>query len=67
MIGLGKIKEYRILPGGEPEVGTFDAIILVVVAQEFHELEATTIRSWSKSENLLYDQKSVLPDDEVDL
>lgn len=46
---------------------SYDAIILTVAHKEFAELGIKVIRSYGKSEHVLYDLKNVLPVDSVDL
>ncbi len=58
--------EYGLTPIDQPVAGTYDAIILAVAHTQFLELGIDAIRAFGKSENILYDIKSVLPKDAVD-
>lgn len=59
--------EYGIRPVERPEACCYDAIMLTVAHEEFHQLGVAAIRQWGKAEHVLYDLKYVLPADQVDL
>ncbi|MEQ6888249.1 Vi polysaccharide biosynthesis UDP-N-acetylglucosamine C-6 dehydrogenase TviB [Halomonas sp. CS7] len=59
--------EYGIRPVVRPDTGAYDAMILAVAHREFNDLGVEVIRSWGKSEHVLYDLKYLLPKDSVDL
>lgn len=58
--------EYGLRPIDAPIAGTYDAIILAVAHTQFLELGVEAIRAFGKSDNILYDIKSVFPKDAVD-
>jgi UDP-N-acetyl-D-galactosamine dehydrogenase len=60
-------QEYGISPVGQPEQGTYDAIILAVGHNQFKAMGATNIRAHGKPEHVLYDLKYILPKEQVDL
>ncbi len=60
-------REYGLKPVEEPEQGVYDAIVLAVAHEQFHELGAEGIRAFGKEGGcVLYDVKHVLPVREVD-
>ena len=59
--------EYGITPIGNPEAGSYDAIILAVAHQQFKEMGAAAIRAMGKPNVMLYDLKYVLTAKESDL
>ncbi len=59
--------EYGVRPVTQPESGQYDAIMLTVAHEEFHQLGAEAVHQWGKAEHVLYDLKYVLPADQVDL
>lgn len=59
--------EYGLKPVEEPKRGVYDAIVLAVAHQQFHELGAEGIRAFGKEAGcVLYDVKHMLPVSEVD-
>ncbi|WGT51490.1 Vi polysaccharide biosynthesis UDP-N-acetylglucosamine C-6 dehydrogenase TviB [Thioclava nitratireducens] len=53
--------EYGISPVAEPNVATYDAVVLAVAHQEFRELGECGLRAFGKDRHVLFDLKSVLP------
>jgi UDP-N-acetyl-D-glucosamine/UDP-N-acetyl-D-galactosamine dehydrogenase len=60
-------KEYGIIPIDEPETNCYDGIIMAVAHDEFEELGIDIIRSYGKSEHVLYDLKNIFKMSEADL
>ena len=60
-------KELGIKPIDAPESGQYDAIIIAVSHRQFRDLGAQGIRSFGKSNHVLYDLKYVLSPSEADL
>jgi len=58
--------EYNIKPIDKPIIGKYDAIIPTVAHDEFKNLSAEQIKSYSKDNYVIYDIKYLLGDDEVD-
>ena len=58
--------EYGLTPIAVPEAGAYDAVILAVGHRQFVELGAEGIRAFGKKDSVVYDVKSVLPQDAVD-
>jgi len=50
-----------------PEAGVYDAILVAVGHHQFVEMGSSKIRAFGKSENFLYDLKSIFPATESDL
>ncbi|MFK8075896.1 MAG: Vi polysaccharide biosynthesis UDP-N-acetylglucosamine C-6 dehydrogenase TviB [Granulosicoccus sp.] len=59
-------REYGISTISAPEKNYYDAIILAVAHEEFVSMGVDAIRQLGKTENVLYDIKSILPKDSVD-
>ncbi len=59
-------KAYGVELIGEPEAGSYDAVILAVAHRQFVEMGATAIRALGKETSVLFDIKSILPADLVD-
>jgi UDP-N-acetyl-D-galactosamine dehydrogenase len=59
--------EYGITPIGEPQQGTYDAILLAVAHKEFKNMGAAYIRALGKNTSVIYDLKYALPAEESDL
>jgi UDP-N-acetyl-D-glucosamine/UDP-N-acetyl-D-galactosamine dehydrogenase len=59
--------EYKLDPIDRPQAGAYDAIILAVAHREFAQLGAATLRSYGKTEHILYDLKYILTADASDL
>jgi len=59
--------EYGITPFLEPQVDTYDAVILAVAHQQFKEMGVDAIRSLGREEHVLYDLKYLLPASASDL
>ncbi len=59
--------EYGITPISNPELGSYDAIILAVAHHQFKDMGATNIRALGKSMSIVYDLKYLLQVSESDL
>lgn len=59
--------EYGLSLISEPEIASYDAIILAVSHNEFKALGVESIRALGKENHVLYDLKYVLPKDSVDM
>jgi UDP-N-acetyl-D-galactosamine dehydrogenase len=59
--------EYGLDPIDTPPKGVYDAIIVAVAHRQFAELGAEALRSYGKSEHVLYDLKYVLREEASDL
>ncbi|MNZ93812.1 UDP-N-acetyl-D-glucosamine 6-dehydrogenase [compost metagenome] len=59
--------EYSITPIGQPQVNSYDGIILAVAHNEFSAMGAEQIRSLGKAEHVLYDLKYLLDASQSDL
>lgn len=60
-------REYSLTPIKSPKKGTYDGIILAVAHNQFKDMPASAIRSFGRSEHILYDLKYVFPRNETDL
>ena len=59
--------EYQVTPlKGQPQVNTYDAIILAVAHPEFLQLGAAGVHAFGKPQHVLYDVKSLLAKTEAD-
>ena len=58
--------EHKIDPIDEPIKGKYDVIILAVAHDEFKLLSENNIRSYGKSNHILYDIKYLLKSNESD-
>jgi UDP-N-acetyl-D-glucosamine/UDP-N-acetyl-D-galactosamine dehydrogenase len=58
--------EYGIQLVDNPIEGKYDAIVLAVAHDEFKKMPLNKIRTFGKSEHVLYDVKYMLKDDEAD-
>lgn len=58
--------EYAIRPISQPDVGSYDAIIIAVAHHQFKSLGAAGIRAFGKPASVIYDVKHILPRDAVD-
>lgn len=58
--------EYNVMPIDQPQVGKYDAIILVVAHDIFKKLTLKEIRMFAKDIHVIYDVKYLLKADEVD-
>lgn len=58
--------EFGLRPVDEPELGTYDAVIIAVAHDQFRELGADRIRAFGKSQSVIFDTKYLLPVDRVD-
>lgn len=58
--------EYAIRPISQPELGSYDAIVIAVAHQQFKSLGAEGIRAFGKPASVIYDVKHILPRDAVD-
>ena len=59
--------QYQINQIKRPDDGRYDAIVLAVSHQKFHELGLEKIRKFGKSEHVLYDLKYLFSKEETDL
>ncbi|WP_049622049.1 nucleotide sugar dehydrogenase [Frateuria defendens] len=59
-------REYRVRPVAEIPAGVYDAVIVAVAHREFERWGPEKIRAYGKPGAVLYDVKSVLPQDAVD-
>jgi|TARA_B110001450_G_scaffold62906_1_gene59762 UDP-N-acetyl-D-glucosamine/UDP-N-acetyl-D-galactosamine dehydrogenase len=59
--------QYQINQIKRPDDGRYDAIVLAVSHQKFHELGLENIRKFGKSEHVLYDLKYLFSKEETDL
>ena len=59
-------EDYKIEPINKPIKGKYDAIILAVAHDEFKLLTESQIRSYGKDDNILYDIKYLLKNNESD-
>ncbi len=60
-------EEYGITPVEKPAASQYDGIILAVAHNEFKELGSEAIRSFGKTDHVLYDLKYLFSADESDL
>ncbi len=59
-------KAYGVELTGEPEAGSYDAVILAVAHRQFVQMGGEAIRALGKEASVLFDIKSILPADQVD-
>ena len=59
-------EDYKIEPINKPIKGKYDAIVLAVAHDEFKLLTESQIRSYGKDNNILYDIKYLLKNNESD-
>ncbi|MCP4182029.1 MAG: Vi polysaccharide biosynthesis UDP-N-acetylglucosamine C-6 dehydrogenase TviB [Hyphomicrobiales bacterium] len=59
--------EHKLSLVKEPSTGTYDAIVLAVAHDQFREMGTIMIRTFGKSEHVLYDLKYILPAASSDL
>ena len=59
-------KEYQLVPIDIPKKGYYDAILLAVAHDEFIQMGAEVIRSYCKSNHVLFDVKYIFKKDQVD-
>lgn len=59
-------REYGVRPVTTIDEGAYDAVIVAVAHDEFRDFGAERIRAFGKPGAVLYDVKSVLPQDAVD-
>ncbi len=59
--------EYGLDPIAEPEQGAYDGVIIAVAHEQFQAYGVEKIRSFGRSEHVLYDLKYVLSESDVDL
>ena len=59
--------EYNITPVGEPNIDSYDGIVIAVGHNQFKALGAANIRRFGKVDHVLYDLKYLLPAEESDL
>lgn len=60
------VHEYGLTLIDSPQANSYDAIILCVGHEQFRQMGADTIRSFGKTNNVLFDVKHILPKDRVD-
>lgn len=60
-------REYQITPIVQPQIGSYDAIMLAVAHQQFKDLGAAALRTLGKPHAIIYDLKYILPADAADL
>jgi UDP-N-acetyl-D-glucosamine/UDP-N-acetyl-D-galactosamine dehydrogenase len=60
-------REYGLTPVAEPVAGRYDAIILAVSHQLFHDMGLERIRSFGNQGHVLYDLKYVFKSEESDV
>jgi UDP-N-acetyl-D-galactosamine dehydrogenase len=60
-------REYGITPLGQPEVLTYDGIILAVAHHQFKTMGVDAIRRFGHSNHILYDLKYLFPAEVTDL
>lgn len=60
------IREYGITPVERPERGKYDAVIIAVAHDQFKAMGVDAIRALGKENQVLYDIKYILPQEEVD-
>jgi len=61
------MQEYGINPVDSPKEGYYDAIILAVAHNEFKEMDKASFDKLTKSNNVIYDLKYLLPLEDSDL
>ena len=59
-------REYGIMPINFPEEAKYDAVVIAVSHDKFKEMGVLALRSFAKSNHVLYDIKYILPANEVD-
>jgi UDP-N-acetyl-D-galactosamine dehydrogenase len=59
--------EYGITPVEQLQAGIYDGIVLAVAYRQFREMGIDTIRKLGRADHVLYDLKSVLPRDAVEM
>ncbi|RDI97064.1 Vi polysaccharide biosynthesis UDP-N-acetylglucosamine C-6 dehydrogenase TviB [Dyella solisilvae] len=58
--------EYALAPIEQPQVASYDAVIVAVGHRQFKAMGATGIRAFGKPSSVVYDVKYVLPREAVD-
>ena len=58
--------EYGLTPIAEPQVGSYDAVVIAVAHQQFRDLGGNGIRALGKPNAVVYDIKYILPREAVD-
>lgn len=61
------LHEYGIEMISQPEMASYDAIVLAVAHDQFREMGEEKLRAFGKSDHVLFDLKFVLPKDASDL
>lgn len=59
--------EYGITPVREPEINSYDGLVIAVGHNQFKAMGAENIRRFGKADHVLYDLKYLLPAEESDL
>jgi UDP-N-acetyl-D-galactosamine dehydrogenase len=55
------VHEYGITPVDQPDLATYDAIIVAVAHRQFRDMGADAIRAFGKPDHVLYDMKYLFP------
>jgi UDP-N-acetyl-D-galactosamine dehydrogenase len=61
------LEEYNLALIPEPKINTYDAIIIAVAHEQFKLLGIDGIKAFGKENHVLFDLKSILDKDSVDL
>lgn len=59
--------EYGITPVTSPENGKYDGVIIAVAHQKFKDIGVNGIKSFAKSDHVIYDLKYILNSEDVDI
>jgi UDP-N-acetyl-D-glucosamine/UDP-N-acetyl-D-galactosamine dehydrogenase len=59
--------EYGLTPIGEPQPGSYEAIVLAVAHEQFRAMGAEKIHALGKHEHVLYDLKYILSPEDADV
>lgn len=60
-------EEFGLSLNGVPEKGVYDAILVAVAHKQFRAMDAATLRAFGKPNNVLFDLKSILPQEASDI
>jgi UDP-N-acetyl-D-galactosamine dehydrogenase len=60
-------EEFCLTLTDAPEKGVYDAILVAVAHKQFRAMDAATLRAFGKSSNVLFDLKSILPQEDSDI
>jgi UDP-N-acetyl-D-glucosamine/UDP-N-acetyl-D-galactosamine dehydrogenase len=61
------LREYDLKLVAQPDAGAYDAVVVAVSHQTFHELGAETIRAFGKPGSVIFDVKAMFPKAASDL